>query len=514
MLTYAALFVASALLSYLFTWPVRSVALRFDIVDRPDKRKMHQIPIPLMGGLAIALSFFATLGAAMLAFPSVADSSIHAFTGLAIGGAIILALGIYDDTKGLSAPMKFSVQALAALVVVALGARVEAFTNPLGPSVQLGWVGIPIGVLWIVGATNAVNLIDGLDGLAVGIGAIAALGLFAVAVGGNPVVAGALIILAGACLGFLKHNFYPARLFLGDTGSMFIGFTLAVLAIHGSLKATTATVLFLPIIVLGVPLFDTVFAIFRRAKRRANPFKADREHIHHRLVRIGLHHRNVVLVLYFVCAYLALTAYSIAQFPYQTALLFLVLLTMGGVIGLRSLRFLEERLEAAAVVGPAPNVAAARRRDSSPGRGSDARRTVANLGRPYVSLVCEIAGFRPDFGDPVELRAVCLDIGAMLSRRVRVLGIRVEPSSPGKAILIIRCEPLKDSMAALVRDGVSWYLEDHRQKLASDGSFPSIRWLTSGPDAPGADESPSEEPRRVDPGRRLPLKGPAGLVNS
>ncbi len=512
MLSYAALFFASALLSYLFAWPVRALALRFDIVDRPDKRKMHEIPIPLMGGLAIAASFFVvTLAAAMLRPDLVAHSS-GPFLGLAAGGAIILALGVYDDTWGLSAPVKFAVQVLAAMVVIALGGGVRAFTNPLGSSWELGWLGIPIGILWIVGVTNAVNLIDGLDGLAVGIGGIAALGLFAVAVQGNVVVAGAMLALAGACLGFLRHNFYPAKMFLGDTGSMFIGFTLAVVGIYGSLKATAATVLFLPIIVLGVPLFDTLFAVLRRAKRRANPFKADREHIHHRLVRIGLHHRDVVLVLYFVCAYLSLTAYSIAQFPYQTAFLFLVLLTMGGVIGLRTLQFLEERLEAGAAVGPAPE-SSPRRRDSFPGRSRGHHRQGAGRSRDFISLVCEIAGFRKDFGEPAELRSMCLDIAAMISRRVRVLGVRAEPSSPGQAILIVRCEPLKESMVALVKDGIAWYLEEHRERLSVEPEFPRIQWIAAGDAGSqtggrGRKDAGDGEPRHI------PLKGPAGAVSS
>jgi len=512
MLSFAALFIGSALLSYLLAWPVRALALRFDIVDRPEKRKMHQIPIPLMGGLAIAASFFIVIVTAVVLRPDLLANSSGAFLGLTAGGSIILALGVYDDTRGLGAPVKFAVQVLAAVVVIALGGGVRAFTNPLGSSWELGWLGIPIGIFWIVGVTNAVNLIDGLDGLAVGIGGIAALGLFAVAVQENVVVAGAMLALAGACLGFLRHNFYPARIFLGDTGSMFIGFTLAVVGIHGSLKATTATVLFLPIIVLGVPLFDTLFAIMRRAKRRANPFKADREHIHHRLVRIGLHHRNVVLVLYFVCAYLSLTAYSIAQFPYQTAFLFLVLLTMGGVIGLRTLQFLEERLEAGAAAGPPPD-SAARRRDSFPGRTRGHHRPGAGRNADFTSLICVISGFRREFGEPAELRAMCLDIAAMISRRVRILGVRAEPSSPGKALLILRCEPLKDSMAALVMDGIAWYLEEHREKLSSDAGFPRIQWIGSGDAGPvprgiRQEETPGREPQRI------PLKGPAGAVSS
>ena len=357
--TYALLFVSAAALSFLLGYPVRSLALRLDIVDRPDKRKMHQIPIPLMGGLAIFISF-AIVSAVLVTSGTFnfGDAQVRAYLGLMAGSVLILLLGIYDDMKGAKAPLKFAGQTVAALVVVFTGGRVAEFTNPLGASFEIGWLGIPIAIFWIVGVTNAVNLLDGLDGLAAGVCGIAALGLFAVASREDTFVAALTVILAGGAIGFLRHNFYPARIFLGDTGSMFIGFSLAVVGLQGSFKSTTATVLFLPIILLGIPIFDTLFAIVRRAKRRTNPFKADREHIHHRLVRIGLHHRNVVLVLYFVSAYLALTAYSISQFPYQTAFLFLVLLTMGGTFGLSALQFVEERLEKGLASGGSDEVSA------------------------------------------------------------------------------------------------------------------------------------------------------------
>jgi UDP-GlcNAc:undecaprenyl-phosphate/decaprenyl-phosphate GlcNAc-1-phosphate transferase len=514
LLTYALVFLAAAALSFLLAYPVRTLALYLDVVDRPDRRKMHQIPVPLMGGVAIFAAFAAVSMVALAINPAADDSVLRSYVGLLIGGLVIHLLGIYDDVRGLKAPAKFAGQAFAALVVVAMGARIDLFTNPLGESFEIGWVGIPLAIFWIVGVTNAVNLIDGLDGLAVGIGAIAALGMFAVAAPANPFLASMSIALAGACLGFLRHNFYPARIFLGDSGSMFIGFALAVTALHGSFKATTATVLFLPIIVLGVPLFDTVFAIFRRARRRTSPFKADREHIHHRLVRIGLHHRNVVLVLYFVCIYLALTAYSIAHFPYQTAFLFLVLLTMGGIIGLRTLQFIEERLEMGlSTPSGSSNGEAGAGKSSRPGDGG-ARRAGS-----FGTLLCEVGGFREAFGDPSELEALCNDVRGMLSRRIRVLAVVAEPTAPGQVLLLVRTEPLKPSLVALVRDGLAWYLDDHRDRLSGQPSFPSIRWIGTG----SAPEGTAAGPRGVGSARSdaseeapaLPFReGRAGAASS
>ena len=476
-MTYLLLFLSAALVSFLLAFPVRAAALRLNVVDHPEKRKMHQIPIPLMGGLAVA-SAFAIVSAWSVLGGGFDEAAVRSYLGMLAGGAVILALGIYDDMRGLKAPLKFAGQALAACTVVAMGARVSLLTNPLGSSIDIGWVGVPVAVLWIVGVTNAVNLIDGLDGLAVGIGGIAAMGLFAASATANPFLATLTIVLAGAAAGFLPHNFYPARIFLGDTGSMFIGYALAVIGMNGSFKATTATVLFLPIVVLGMPLFDTLFAIFRRARRRVSPFKADREHIHHRLVRIGLHHRNVVLVMYFVCIYLALTAYAMIQFPYQTAFLFMVLLTMGGIIGLRTLRFIEDRLDLGLAELEAGGEAAAPR-----DRPAAKPRRKGSPQAPFSTLVCEVGGFADWFGENDHLRTMCEDLSTMLSRRLRVLGITAEMSAPGHVLIVLRTEALKPAMQALLKDGLTWYLDDQRERFANGGTFPSMRWITMGSSA-------------------------------
>jgi len=501
MLSYSILFISAAALSYLLTPSARHVALRLGIVDRPEKRKMHQIPIPLLGGLPIFIAFSTVSAAAFFIWSGPPEVSLRSYVGLMAGATIILLLGIYDDAKGMKASAKFAGQALAALVVVGMGARIEAFTNPLGASFHLGWLGIPLALLWIVGVTNAVNLIDGLDGLAVGIGTIAAAGLFAVAAVENPFVAGVAIILAGAGLGFLRFNFYPAKIFLGDTGSMFIGFTLAVMGLHGSFKATTATVLFLPIIVLGVPIFDTLFAILRRAKRRMSPFRADREHIHHRLVRVGLHHRTVVLVMYFVCSYLALTAYSIAQFPYQTAFLFLVLLTMGGIIGLRTIQFIEDRLEAGALTpGGATSITRSMGPNGrAPNRSGD---MPERLPTEFNSIICEISGLRSGLSMPQDLQVLGADIANMLSARLKVFGVVSEASAPGRVLLFFRVQPLTPLMEELVRSGLERYFEEHRERLSPDIPFPRVEWLritSASPSSPETSGGEAEMPAPTAP---------------
>ena len=496
---YLLMFLSAATLSWLVALPVRSLALRWGVVDHPEKRKMHQIPIPLLGGLAIAASFAAV---SMFAMNTglLGEVSAGPYVGLLGGLAMILMLGVWDDTHGVQPLVKFGGQTLAALFVVASGIRMGLFTNPLGGSVEIGWLGIPLSVFWIVGVTNAVNLIDGLDGLAAGIGGIAALGMFAVVVPGNPFVAGLTIILAGAALGFLPHNFYPARMFLGDTGSMFIGFCLAVVGMHGSLKSTTATVLFLPIILLGMPIFDTLFAIFRRARRRVSPFKADREHIHHRLVRVGLHHRDVVLVLYFVCAFLALTAYAIAQFPYQTAFAFVALLTLGGILGIRTLQFVEEKLEASLANGTARANGAAAGRPAGKINGNGWRTG------EFGMMMSEVAGFRPEFSETAEAQAMCRDIQSMLGRRLKVHAVMAEPSARGSFILLIRTEPLKPSLQAMVKDGLTWYFEDQRARFSDEPAFPAIRWIHTGPSAPPAPAPASETPRQAAPAAPGPFE--------
>jgi UDP-GlcNAc:undecaprenyl-phosphate GlcNAc-1-phosphate transferase len=339
---YVIVFAAAALVALAATPLARALALRLGVLDRPDARKMHRRAMPLLGGVALAAGFAAGLVAAY-ALPGhrAPDAGL---AGLALGSLVIIALGIYDDRWGADARVKLTAQSLAALIVIASGTRIDTLTNPFGGAWHLGALSVPVSLLWIVGITNALNLIDGLDGLAAGIGAIVSLTLFAVAIP-DPVscVPVAALALSGASAGFLRWNFPPGRIFLGDTGSLLLGFVIAVIGMEGFLKGTTALALLVPIVALGVPVADTALAIVRRGARRAHLFQADREHLHHRLVRVGLSPRQAVLVLYWVSISLALTAIGLKDLPPQKAILVLAVALMAGVLSFRSLVYVERR---------------------------------------------------------------------------------------------------------------------------------------------------------------------------
>ena len=256
--------------------------------------------MPRMGGLAIYLSFFAVL------FLSHEMTMQH--IGLLTGGTVLVLVGIIDDKTDMPAKIKLLGQIFAACIVVAAGVRVEFMTNfILGGVFPLYIFSVPFTVLWIVAITNAVNLIDGLDGLAAGTSIIAAatMAISGYATGQTEMASMALILI-GASLGFLKYNFHPAKIFMGDTGSMFLGYNLSVLAIMGFTKSFTVLSLVTPILVLAIPILDTLFAIIRRKMNNKPIFKPDKNHLHHCLLNYGFSHRNTVLIIYAVSAVLAL----------------------------------------------------------------------------------------------------------------------------------------------------------------------------------------------------------------
>ncbi|MEO7667731.1 MAG: MraY family glycosyltransferase [Polyangia bacterium] len=277
-----------------------------------SSRKIHGRPIPRLGGLAIACAFYAPLLGLM-----VFQSSVGALflaqqklaIGLILGGTAIVLLGVYDDLRGAGARRKFAVQFAVAGLMYAMGFRIDGMANPFGAPIQIGWFGLPLTLLWIVGIVNAMNLIDGLDGLAGGVALVAVTATLLISVQrDNPLMTLFCAALGGAILGFLFYNFNPASIFMGDTGSMFLGFILATTSIQTSQKASTTVAVLVPLMLLGVPILDTLLAVSRRAMRGRPLFRADREHIHHRLLAIGLSHRQAVLVLYGVCVLFAATA--------------------------------------------------------------------------------------------------------------------------------------------------------------------------------------------------------------
>jgi len=307
-----AAFLLSLGVSALVTPLVRRMALRMGAMDAGGGRKVHAGTIPRMGGVAIVLGFYAPLTVLLFL-----DAGINALfladerkvAGLFLGGLAITALGLLDDLRGADARKKFTVQFGVAALVWAAGFRIEVISNPFGDPISLGILGLPVTLVWVAGVINALNLIDGLDGLAGGV-AIFVLGtLFALGYLQDRVLVCLLCAaLGGATVGFLFYNFNPATIFMGDTGSLFLGFVVACMSIVGSQKSSTTVAVAIPLLALGLPLADTALAMFRRALRGRSMFSADREHIHHKLLDLGLSHRQVVLVLYLACLVLAASA--------------------------------------------------------------------------------------------------------------------------------------------------------------------------------------------------------------
>jgi UDP-GlcNAc:undecaprenyl-phosphate GlcNAc-1-phosphate transferase len=323
---------------------VRDTARRNGLVDYAlSSRKVHCRVTPRLGGVAIVFAFYAAVTAAMV-WPSVqaalsADESASGTGVLLVGGIAIVLLGLYDDLKGAGAKQKFAVQFAVAGLVYAAGFRIEIVSNPFGSAIALGWLSLPLTVLWITGAMNAMNLIDGLDGVAGGIAVAAAAMTFAASAhAGNLFTMIAAAALAGAVAGFLVYNFSPASIFMGDTGSMFLGYILAVLAIQPN-HGTGETPFLAFVVALGLPIADTLAALVRRALRGAPLFVADREHIHHRLLDLGLAPRQVSLILWAVAALLAGAGMTLAGCSPGTLLVAVAVSSLLGLTQLGCVRF-------------------------------------------------------------------------------------------------------------------------------------------------------------------------------
>jgi len=301
---------------------VKRLALKIKAVDRPDARKVHNGIMPRLGGLAICLAFWTAI---LLTQPLSRE-----IVSLLVGGLLIVIIGVVDDTRGLSPRIKLLGQIAAACVVLYGGIRVEFLTSPIAGIIDLKYFSYFITILWIIGVTNAVNLIDGLDGLAAGVSAIAAITLGIVSIlEGYQEVAGLAFILAASILGFLKYNFHPAQLFMGDTGSLFLGFNLAAIAIIGLTKSATVISLFLPVVILGIPIADTFFAIIRRYFNGKPIFSPDKDHLHHRLLALGLSHKHTVLAIYGVSAVLGASAVVTALVATPQGVLIMLFTTIG-----------------------------------------------------------------------------------------------------------------------------------------------------------------------------------------
>ncbi|HVK65493.1 MAG TPA: MraY family glycosyltransferase [Polyangium sp.] len=317
MRTYLAAFAFSALVSGILTPLVRLLAFRLGAVSRPGGRHVHRHETPRLGGLAIFVGFFAPLVGLFFVQSVVAQAftqDVRKVIGLFAGGAILCGVGAIDDTRGLRALHKLYAQVVVAVLAFACGFRIEAISLPFVGELSMGIFALPVTVLWIVGIVNAVNLIDGLDGLAAGVVFFAALTNFVVAyLSFGTLPALFMATMMGAIIGFLFYNFNPARIFMGDSGSYFLGYVIAATSLIGATqKASTTVSLLVPVVALGVPIFDTLFAMVRRWLERRPLFSPDRGHIHHRLLDMGITHRRAVLLIYGVSVLLTVAAIGIS----------------------------------------------------------------------------------------------------------------------------------------------------------------------------------------------------------
>ncbi len=307
---YFLVFFIAAFVALIITPIVKKLAEKLGAIDVPkDDRRVHKKPIPRLGGLAIYMGFMVSVIALI---PM--DTKI---VSMLIGGTLIVIMGVVDDIKPLPAKVKLVWQIICSMILVMAGLRIGKFTIPFtgGELIYLGLLSVPVTIFWTVGITNTLNLIDGLDGLAAGVSIIAALSLSYVAYVHIPengplgtVTVMMTLAIAGAAMGFLPYNFNPAKIFMGDTGSLFLGYMLAAISIFGFIKGATALATVVPVLALGLPIFDTTFAILRRAINGKPIMQADKGHLHHRLLSTGMGQKRTVLILYAVSGVFGVSA--------------------------------------------------------------------------------------------------------------------------------------------------------------------------------------------------------------
>ncbi|MEG1500866.1 MAG: MraY family glycosyltransferase [Clostridiales bacterium] len=310
--------IAALLIALLATPAAIRLAHKVGAVDIPNARKVHTGAMPRLGGLGIYAGF--VVGTILM---GVFSRQVFA---LLVTGSMVMAVGLYDDMKGISPKGKLLGQLIAAILLAQSGFYIDFITNPFsGGVISLGIFAMPISVLWMVGMSNAVNLVDGLDGLSAGISAIAALTIAVICfTRGDMTTCTLAAVLAAAAFGFLRYNFHPAKTFMGDCGSLFLGFTLGALAINGFSKGATIISIFIPFLIMGIPIFDTIFAIIRRKFLKKPIFEADKGHLHHCLLSCGLSHSQAVLVIYAICLTMGIAAVLMAVLTTSQAVLVLI----------------------------------------------------------------------------------------------------------------------------------------------------------------------------------------------
>lgn len=317
------IFIVSMLISLGLTPLAIKLAPKIGAIDVPlDDRRMHKKAMPRCGGLAI---YMASMASMLIFFDGKFDQKI---IGLVIGATIIFLIGLIDDIKRLPAKVKLVGQIVSALVLYASSVKISFISNPWGPDIiEFPWiVSLLVTVLWIVGITNTINLIDGLDGLAAGISFIATLCIAYIAIIHNRLeVAPAFLALAGSCLGFLPWNFHPAKVFMGDGGALYLGFMIAALSVLSPMKSATVVATILPLFVLALPILDTALAIIRRLRMGKSIMEADRYHLHHRILSVGMGHKRTVLTLYCISGIMGVAAILISRELFTDGILLIVI---------------------------------------------------------------------------------------------------------------------------------------------------------------------------------------------
>ena len=317
---------------------VISLAKKTGAMDAPNARKVHKKPIPRIGGLAIYAGFMTSIIFIVIKYGLDAEM-IRETVGLILSGSLIVAVGLIDDYKNLPAKIKLLGQiCAAAMLVLVFDVRIDFVTDPFGDYIYLEMFALPATMFWLVGLTNTVNLIDGLDGLAAGVASIASFTIMLIALEQNFILVAVLTAaLAGAALGFLKYNFNPAEIFMGDTGSMFLGFMLAGISVTGAVKSVATIALVVPVFALGLPILDTTFAIVRRLRGGVPIFKPDKGHLHHRLLGVGFTQRQAVLLMYVISALFGLSAIALTAVSCQIAVLILFVVVAAIFYGVKKL---------------------------------------------------------------------------------------------------------------------------------------------------------------------------------
>lgn len=330
-------------ITYVLVPAFRALAWKLDVVDRPsDPRKIHRRVVPYLGGVPFYISFLVTIVVVELFFP---QHSRPGFFPMCVAGTLIVLMGLYDDVADMGSAKKLVLEILIFLVLCYWGDfRAAEIANPFGGTIQIGWLALLISPLWIAGVVNAINFSDGLDGLAGGLVFVCAAAIFGVALARDQVISCVMMAyLMGTTLAFLRYNFHPASVFMGDAGALFLGFVLGAATLIERQKGVAVVALAVPMVVLAVPILDTLLSFARRLMRarQGKFFSPDRNHLHHRLLDLGLTQRQVVLAMYGFSACMGLMAYVLAGVSGTYGFLILLLAAMAIVSGVAILRFIE-----------------------------------------------------------------------------------------------------------------------------------------------------------------------------